>query len=273
MNIVCQRDYLTQVRNAMLLHFSHRETCTVLKDINEIFASGKEYGRTEEEMCDELGLPEEFVRNLRRDSRRDRFFGRIFSHISAILAIGAFFVCILAFWNPLCWCAPVIMIPVCAWYLCGGRCLYELHGGLQNDTCAPGYGRIHFICGVAALVLTIAQQGWVIALSAPERILSSDWLRVSFLAVYYVSMVIVLVFTLFSVLMIYRLFHGDCLAAGALMRAVGTICSSFSYLIYIRSFNGPGVFPVVCALPYILSVIVSGCMMLRRNSAGAGAVL
>ena len=266
MNVVCQKDYLMQVRNAMLLHFGHKEICSALKDINEIFASGKEDGKTEEEMCTELGHPEEFVRDLRRDSRSDRFLRRISVYIVAILSISVFLIQILAVWNPLWWCIPVVIIPVCTWYLCGGRCLSELQSSRQDHVNTLRYKTVHRICNIAALALVIIQQGWIFALNISERILSSDLLRGSFLAVYYVSMLMVLLFTLFAVLMVYKIFHGDSLAVAVLMRAVGTICSSFSYLIYIRSFNGPGAVPVICVLPYVLSIAFSVFLVLRRKS-------
>ena len=45
MQVTCKEDYLIQVKNAMLLHFAHKDICTALRDIDELFASGKEHGK------------------------------------------------------------------------------------------------------------------------------------------------------------------------------------------------------------------------------------
>ena len=111
MQVTCKEDYLIQVKNAMLLHFAHKDICTALRDIDELFASGKEHGKTEAELCHELGRP------------KDRFFFNIVIDISSILAIGIFSVYIFSSLNPVYWGALTIAVSVLIWNLCGGFCL------------------------------------------------------------------------------------------------------------------------------------------------------
>ena len=99
MQVTCKEDYLIQVKNAMLLHFAHKDICTALRDIDELFASGKEHGKTEAELCHELGRPKDFADHLVDTNDHDRFFFNIVIDISSILAIGIFSVYIFSSLN------------------------------------------------------------------------------------------------------------------------------------------------------------------------------
>lgn len=265
MDTLSQRDYVVQVKNSMLLHFGHKEICSTLKDVNELFASGKEYGKSEEELCDEFGQPEEFAAGLLWNSHRDKFFGRLFLYIAAAVAAGIFTAYIFDSLNPLHWCIPAVIFPVYVWHLCGGSCLHELY--YHSYSGISGHEAAYAVCGIAASVLVMAQQVWAVLLGATERIIPMSILSTVLLAVYYLSMAAVLFFIQLSVLMIYRLYHGAYLSISALLMCGGVIWSSFSYIIYVKSFNGPNAFSSACSLPYILSMVLATGFFLygRRN--------
>ena len=67
MNISKKEKYLKQVRDRMLFRHSHRDISSTLEDLNLYFESGTTDGRTEEELCDEFGDPQQFVCEISQD--------------------------------------------------------------------------------------------------------------------------------------------------------------------------------------------------------------
>lgn len=119
MKTLRKQDYLMQVKGSMLLRFSHKDICSVLEDLNEFFESGKKDGKTEEELCSELGHPKDFAEQLLHDNRHNKFLYYVFIYLVSAVAIGVFITYIFESLNPVCWCVPAAGIPIYIWYLCG----------------------------------------------------------------------------------------------------------------------------------------------------------
>lgn len=81
--------YLFQLKNAMLLDFTHRKISSTLEDLDSLFDAGREDGRTEEETCRNLGTPKEFVDTLLDEERRTRSSKRLKIYIVAGLLLRA----------------------------------------------------------------------------------------------------------------------------------------------------------------------------------------
>ena len=160
--------YLLQVKNHMLLHFCHRDIVNVLKDLKEMFTSGKEDGKTEEELCREFGAPKEFVGSLRMENAQDRFFSLCFfiydkcgcpvcGDGSDVSTVKCGF-----------WCIPAVAIPLYFWHLCGGRSLCE-----TEMSTGKGDGRKLSAMGAGGMVLVAIQQTSAILLHIQWK--SRDW--------------------------------------------------------------------------------------------------
>lgn len=250
MNILCQKDYTARVKNAMLLHFNHKEIRSTLKDINELFETGKEYGKTEKELCNELGNPKDFVSKLLHDEHHDKFAYNLFTYF-----IGALVICAVAAYiykplNPIYWCIFTVIVPAYIWHLCGGSCLFELQNGFAKHKI------VYWILNAFALISVVVQQFFALLLNTSGKIRSSDTFMTCLRLTYYLSMFLIVMLILFSVFIIYKLYHGDYLSLSVLLPAIGSICSSLSYISYIMSFNGPNALASVCSLPYMSGIIL-----------------
>lgn len=86
MNKSMQKDYLLQVKNKLLFHFTCEDIAVILEDLNQMFLSAEENGETEAEICSRLGRPHEFVEHLFQDHKDDRFLSR--AALCVLAAIG-----------------------------------------------------------------------------------------------------------------------------------------------------------------------------------------
>ncbi len=128
--------YLIRLKNKMLFHFTASSIAATLADMNQIFDAAAEEGKTEEEVCKELGKPEEMVQQMiEEDSLKSSFSNskQFFLLLAAGLAAGTGILCYLDYhWGlgitrdtPYLWTLPALCIPAFLWYLSGSCCLYE----------------------------------------------------------------------------------------------------------------------------------------------------
>lgn len=246
-----QKNYMAQVKNSMLLHFNHKDISSTLRDLNELFESGKYDGKTDVELYDELGSPKDLVNKLLHENHSNKFPYILFAYIASAFAICIFIAYIFNSTNPLCWCIPVVIVPIYIWHLCGVSCLYKF----QNDY--PNQKSLYIISVIVSFISVIMQQILVALLNTSEKMINSNTFKTCLFTSYYVSLILIVIFILFSVLTIYTTYYGDYLSVNYLLIALGTICSSRSYIIYIKFFNGPNMLSSVCSLPYIFSVFLS----------------
>ena len=251
MQVKCKEDYLIQVKNAMLLHFAHKDICTALRDIDELFASGKEHGKTEAELCHELGRPKDFADHLVDTNDHDRFFFNIVIDISSILAIGIFSVYIFSSLNPVYWGALTIAVSVLIWNLCGGFCLNGFfYDSIHHKKEYIVYCIISFIIAAFQQALTLLLNSWcgTSHFSTPVT-----YIHIA----YYFSVLAAIISGILLLFTIYRFSHGSYFALCMLPVSVGMICSSLSFITYIKAFNGPNIFSSMCSIPYISGFILS----------------
>lgn len=251
MNPLRRTEYLSQVKNYMLLHFCHSDIVSVLKDLKEIFLLGKEAGKTEEELCRELGTPKEFVGSLRKESTHDRFFTTVL-----LYAISAVILCvavekIFSPLTPVFWCIPALITPLYLWHFCGGKSLCEMEP-------ADGKGEVWrlLVVGLGGMGVVAIQQIFLILLNAQLESGDFSTIKSSVSIVYYLSTVSIGVFAVFFIATVYRLYKGNYFSLYVMFLEMGTICSSLFYVIYMSSFNGNGNYIPACAAPYLLNVIL-----------------
>lgn len=254
MHAISKRDYLIQVKNAMLFHFDNKDICNTLKDINELFVTGIEHGKSEEEICYELGSPKDFVIKLVEDSSYDRLSFKLFTYIIGILGICILTMYIFHSLNPIYWCALAIAVSIYIWKICGGSCLNGFFTNLSHHKIEYV---VYYLISVA--IVTI-QQIFTFQLNKlyDEMVL---YIHIS----YYLSILVVLILGLFLLFIIYKLSHGSYLSLCILPLLVGIICSFLCFITYISLFNGPDVFSSICSLPYIIGNILSLFLFLNNN--------
>ncbi len=253
MAILHQRDYMIQIKNSMLLHFNHKDISFTLRDLNEHFESGKANEKTEAELCGELGDPKDLAANLLYDKKQDKFTRILSSYIIQAVGICILIAYVLNTMNPIFWCIPVILIPVYIWHLCGGMCLYEFQTVHANTK----QKNLYIISFIISFITVIFEQIILILLNTRENIKSFPVLKICLFISYYVCVVLIVIFIVFSGLIIYRLYYGIYSSLYFLSINIGMICSSLSYITYIKFFNGINMFSAISSLPYIFSIILS----------------
>lgn len=246
-----KQNYLMQVKGFMLLHFSHKDICSVLEDLNEFFESGKKDGKTEEELCSELGHPKDFAEQLLHDNRHNKFLYYVFIYLVSAVAIGVFITYIFESLNPVCWCVPAAGIPIYIWYLCGGACLY----GFQD--CTTGHKTAYAVFNRIVFVCVIGQQCLAFIPNVSEEAICLDVFHSCVAASYYLSVLFIVILILFAGVAIYKIYCGDYLSFNNLLLYMGAVFSTLSYVTYIKSFNGADMFSSICLLPYLVCVILS----------------
>lgn len=251
MSTLSQKDYLLQIKNSMLLHFSHKDIYSTLKDVNQLFASGKEYGKTEEELCDELGSPKDFVNSLLQDSGHDKLIGYLAAWFISVFAVCTFIVYVLVTRNILLGCIITVLIPIYTWYLCGGFCLQEL----QNRPSKLGAGVVVF--NLFGLVFVVAQQWIVFLLNDLPRIIGSDILRNCINKSYYISIILIIAFFCQLVSAICKLSGGHYLSMATLLLSCGIAFSMLLYTMFLKNYNAPTKNLFWCSAPCIVSIISS----------------
>lgn len=248
MNICAKEDYLEQVKNRMLFHCSHRDIRLTLEDLNLYFESGQTEGRTEENLCGELGSPAEFAADLLQEKEiirpRAAFAG---------CAAGSLILCILVFRLvrdpelPLSCLTAILPAFLC--YSFGGRCLFQI----RRDTVSNHRKSLLYLVSGAAV--SAAQQFLITlvcnnASPAPRFLLATHFLSLAWMAAS-------------SILLVSaarKLYRGYYLALGSLAVTTGAICSSLMYSHLLFHMGSP-VFSLrtICSLPFAAG-IVSGSM-------------
>lgn len=259
MHVTCRKDYLIQVKNAMLFHFARKEICATLKDINELFVAGMEHGKSEAELCHELGNPKDFADKFVDGDKRNRFFFNIITYISSILAICILTVYIFYSLNPIYWGMLAITVSICVWNLCGGVCLNEIFDDSSQYRCK------YILYCIVSFVVVVLQQVITFLLNTWHRTANTNIFAEYIYMFYYLSILAVMISGILLVLTTYRLLNGSYLSICVLPLLVGLICSALSFITYIKAFNGPNIFSSMCSIPYISGFMLSFIVFLINN--------
>lgn len=242
-----KEQFLFRVKNAMLLYFPHREIRSTLEDLDEMFEAGKENGRSEEEICQDLGTPKDFVQTLLQEDGRDRSVRILRTYIAAVLLLCIALAAVYLYPNlqirPFLLCIPVILVPACVGYVCGGFCL------CRQSWKAAGSLKKYVAYLILSLLIVIEEQVFTIwAHYDPEPLIPYA------LASYYIACFLVFVSILVCLAVFYETDRGGYRSFPVLILAMGTNSTAISYVRFIQRYDGPGKIWYLCSLPYLVSV-------------------
>lgn len=136
MNMTTKNKYLLKLKNKMLFNFTASAIAATLADMNQIFDAAAEEGKTEEEVCRELGEPAGLVQQMiEEDSLKSSFSNsRLFFLLLAVGVVAGtgilwyldkHWALGITYDTPYLWTLPALAIPALLWYLSGSCCLYE----------------------------------------------------------------------------------------------------------------------------------------------------
>lgn len=250
MNTIGKEEYLLQVKNAMLFHFSHKDIHTTLDDLNQIFESGKEDGKTEGEIYNEFGVPKEFIHGLLQDNH-DRFMGRLFGSIFGALILCAFIIFAFCQRSQVLLCILAVIVPGFIWYLLGGSCLRKIR--TESERSLKRFCFYHII----TFLMIVAEQVFITLLNT-----SLNEVKPFGKGVYCVSSLLLDAAVIIAVGAIYSLYRGYYLSFGILILSCGMVCSLFIYMDYLMRFVDAGDSYIFGFLPYMVSFAFSvGCFL------------
>lgn len=243
--------YLLQLKNAMLLHFSHREIQSTLEDLDALFDAGKENGRTEEETCQSLGTPKEFVETLLEEEGRTRSSKRLKIYIGASLllcaALAVLYIEEVSMdLRPFFLCLPVVLVPAFVGYICGGFCL-----------CRPSWKRAgslgkYIVYLIFSLLVVVVEQAFAIQIYYDYKPLV-PYVPMSYNLAYFLVVISILV----CLVVLFEVNRGGWRSFPALILAVGSIGASASYMRYLFRYIGEDTHWYLCSLPYLLSIVAA----------------
>lgn len=231
--------YLLQLKNKMLFHFTASAIAGTLADINQIFDAAAEKGKTEEEVCKELGEPGELAgQMIQEDSLESSFsnskqFSLLFA-MGLVLGTG-----ILAFLDrghsfmrttydaPYLWTLPALGIPAFLLHLSGGRCLYEFS---QNAKA----GRINLLSVAVTLPCVIMYQ---VGLSRIRDFDTMMKYKNLILGVVWIAGVGIFLAAVLGIFAAVRLFLGEYIYFPALLLSSGFYFTSMMYRTVLRGLD------------------------------------
>lgn len=263
MNISKKEKYLEQVRNHMLFHYSHRDISSTLEDLNLYFESGTADGRTEEELCDEFGDPQQFVCEISQDKAPSRAS----FYLSAAYAIGCCILFVLGLHvvqdpSQLLCCIATAAIPVFLWYSFGGCSLLQL----RNDTAKAHKAELLYFILASALV--IAEQVFIVLIHYNFYSMAEGRHRGA-LTIYYLAWAGTALSTFVFLTAAYKVYKGYYLSWGSVSCSIGAIFSSLLCIFLLLHMEKPIPFSIhmACILPFAISVVLSAVyyLILRRK--------
>lgn len=268
--------YLLKIKNRMLFRFTREEIVHTIGDLKQMFESGKENGKTEEELCLELGEPGAFVNALMKEESFQHvpgfvkmlsillgigfIFGisSLFSSFETFLSYGPFF-------TVFSYCLPVICIPLFAWHLSGGRCLYEFTPKL------PITKKINLLIGIVTFLIVMMEQTVLFLLADTEAVSS----KMMFLALTVSNIAEIGKYTavFLEVMISLKIFFGEYALFPALVMNTGFFFTSVFFGAVLARYEGSSAFSflVLCALPYMTGLIYTGIWKWKLQRKGMGA--
>lgn len=249
MTVLNKEKYLLQVKNAMLLHFGHKDIYFTLEDLNLYFESGKKNNKTEEELYNEFGKPKEFVGELRHEKARDRFKIRLLIYIIGVIALLTVSYRMYDYRDftllrPSLMCIPPVIMSIFVWHFLGGRCMFKVK---KEST---GYLKKYGVFYMFSLTVVAMEQIYTVLLNKSVKIANS-----TILITYRLSNVLIFVSVLVMVIAVYATCKGYFLSLGVLSMSIGAVCSAMLYNDLLKRFIEPGPLSYIIALPYVASVI------------------
>lgn len=243
--------YLFQLKNALLLHFSHREIQSTLEDLDALFEAGKEDGRTEEETCRSLGTPKEFVDSLLEEEGRTRTSKRLKIYIAASLLFCAALAVLYTMeadmdTRPILLCLPVILIPAFVGYICGGFCLY------RPSWKRAGSLKKYIVYLILSLLTVVVEQLFAVQIYYDYEPLV-PYVPASYNLAYFLVIISIPV----CLAVFFEVNQGGCRSLSVMILAMGTIGASASYMRYLFRYIGEDTHWYPCSLPYLLSIVAA----------------
>lgn len=246
MNIFCKEDYLSQVKNAMLFHFSRKDILITLEDLNLLFQSGEEKQKNEQDICNELGAPKTFVQGLLENIPHDHFTARLSAYTFIGLILCAITIFTIRRHSPVLACFPVITTPLFIWNLLGGSCIYKIR------TKTIKHLKRCIIFYIFTLPFIVVEQMVAISLNT-DISMAQPYI----FPTYYLSIALIIAAFIFLLTAIYRLYKGFYFSLGLFILCIGTICSSVLFVYYLYNFERYTPTHYICSIPYTVSFFFS----------------
>lgn len=234
-----QQTFLRRLKTSMLLQFSRKEICDVLEDYQSFFEAGKADGRSEEALCQEFGNPKDIVKSMMSQQSavlHDSHWFLTRNILKILLMILLFVLSLKAYWinytsnhGIIYQCLPVLIVPLCLWYLLGG------FSGLSLKH--KSYSR-RFICLQSFLFLLALMMQYLTTLGMNKicnYVIETQMdlslvgpLLDNFSRFFLVTSVLLLLYSL------YQFYLSDFFYFGMVIQAVGLIFSSLGFSFYLR---------------------------------------
>lgn len=243
MSILYKDEYLEKLKNEMLFHFSRQDIHITLEDTSLFFESGMADGKTEAELCNELGTPKELAHGL----SPDKFSNSFRYALPGIHIISCFILLLLVFRYPglLLSMIALTIIPISVWHMGGGCCLLQI----RSDT-AKHY-KVYSLFLLISLMLIGTEQIFTVLLKNNISI-SIPIIKTTS----YMSSILIILSIAILIISIYKLYKGYYLSYGILIISIGVICSSLLYNDFLKRFSSPAASYYICSLPFVLSLIM-----------------
>lgn len=270
-----QKNYLLQVRNKLLFHFECKEIAVILEDLNQIFASAKENGETETDVCGRLGRPQEFVEQILKNHAKDRFLPRAAVYVLSAMGIGIGTGAISDIYNtfllrypglPLfvC-CLPAVFLTVILWKVSGGRSLYAF---CQQRKRNQRYCLLSGLLSFAAVlimqitVLVLHQDGISGEMTAMAANVTAAAEIFRYLVIFPAAMAGIGVFC------------GEYERLVSFLMLSGSLSSAHVFVLTMRHYSGffASKWYLPCALPYVVSLLAAIFWQMREKRKGQGMV-
>ena len=275
MNKSMQKDYLLQVKNKLLFHFTCEDIAVILEDLNQMFLSAEENGETEAEICSRLGRPHEFVEHLFQDHKDDRFLSRAALCVLAAngIAIGTgelsnvynTFLLRYPGLPLLAWCLPAVFLTIFLWKASGGQSLYAFRQQKKrNQRCNRLSGLLSFAAAgmMQIIVLVLYHQGnsGGIATIAAHAAAAAGIFR--YLAIFLAAMAGIGVFC------------GEYELIVSFLMLSGFVSSAQLFVLTMQHYSGffASKWYLPCALPYVVSLLAAVFWSMGGQRKGRGTV-
>lgn len=252
MKIQSKKTYLTSVRNKMLWHFKRKQIRIALENLSSYFETGTAKGKSEKELCNELGSPDEYVEKLYRVTLEDVNAVITKQHLKMtvylILSVIIVLILIVRFLSggtaPLYFCIPVIICSPLLWFFLGGGFM------LNVDTISLQEKKQYFIacdflllCGLTEFILALLIR-YVCDKNDANMYLIPK-------AAGYITWLVIVFSIMICFLSMRKFYKGFCTGFGITVLSLSTLCSSLCY--YYSFLKGVIGIP---GLSYILFIFV-----------------
>lgn len=267
MKKVNRENYLTGLRNAMLWHYSNREIALTLEDVSSVFEEGQKRGRTEQEVAEELGTPEDFILALAKEGGllpKSRVLQKKVLIIVMLSVVSVYLVMLEnnmlemsdAHRNNFVFCLAAACVPALTHFVAGAGILY-----CAREQKVRVRGK-YILCLLASVLLAGFEQFMLVwaCRSAQAPVLEC----------FYVVRVMIVIGVVLLFVLAVRLFRGASWCMGLFSILFGTICSSVVYCDFIKRFEALPQNPWTCisVFPCVIGIVFAGLLYVKNHIRG-----